>query len=194
LHAIRAWSIFINPGDLEGYGGLIWLRGGHEDSDVVGHHAMQVLNEKSLAPLLDHGDKRYMVALKMAEFPHPTYAEALDFSQPFCVKPLVGSKGRSVHIWIPKESGAGVDARKSGGATKSQVLRAINDISCILQPFIPPGIEVDENGQNWYKLMRLFAVMKESGDYELIPSAYVMRPNLKIHGASDAINGLISFE
>lgn len=117
--------------------------------------------------------------------------DTLDFSSPFCIKPLVGSKGKDVHVWMPKPDGSR-DATFSGGSTKSQVIRALEMGPCIRQPFIPTGTE-DIDGICHYKLMRLFAVMTDAGKYEIVPSPYVMRPNVKIHGSSDAINGLITF-
>jgi hypothetical protein len=63
---------------------------------------------------------------------------------------------------------------------------------CIRQPFIQTGTEL-RDGVEHFKLMRLFAIMNDSMQFEVIPSPYVMRPNVKIHGASDAVNGLITF-
>ncbi len=169
--------------------GLLWVRGGREDSATIGEDALKVINAKSLAPLIDHGDKSYLVDLGMA---HDVLSEGdIDFTKSCCVKPKNGSKGKDVQIWVPKQDGS-KDTSLQGSATKSQVLRAIDNSPCVCQPFIKTGT-ANINGVIHHKLMRIFGVMNENGDYELIPSPYVMRPNLKIHGASDAINGLISF-
>ncbi len=170
--------------------GLLWVRGGTEDASIIGENMLMEINAKSLAPLVDHGNKAYLMDLELA---HMVRSEDdIDFAKPCCVKPIHGSKGKDVQIWVPNSSG-NRDATVQGGATRSQITRALCASPCLCQPFIPTGSEFID-GQKHHKLMRIFGVLNEHGTYELIPSPYVMRPNLKIHGASDAINGLITFE
>lgn len=173
-----------DPFDMVSFHGHLWSRGGKEDGDLVGQDLLTQINSKSLAPLIDHGDKSYMVGLGMATLVNT--AADINFDQPCCVKPLHGSKGKDVQVWVPKSNGL------KGSATRSQVTRAIGSGPCICQPFIPTGT-IDQGGITHHKLMRLFAVMTDTGKYELIPSPYVTRPNLKIHGSSDSITGLITF-
>lgn len=165
------------------------MRGGKEDESDVGNDALMRMNKKSLGPLIDHGDKSYMLHLGMAR--RAQSEDDIFFNKPCCVKPLNGSKGKDVQIWMPKQDGTR-DTSFQGGATRTQVLRTITSSDCILQPFIPTGTELI-SGVPHFKLMRLFAVMNDEMKYEIIPSPYVMRPNVKIHGSSDAINGLITF-
>ncbi|MFO0703635.1 MAG: hypothetical protein U0525_02835 [Patescibacteria group bacterium] len=167
----------------------MWIRGGMDDQEIIGSSNLLEMNQKSVAPLMDHGNKEYLLELAMAKAVR--VEDDVDFTKPCCVKPLNGSKGKDVQIWMPKSDGTR-DASCEGGATKSQVVRAISANRCIAQPFIPTGIDTID-GKNYHKLMRLFAVMNENMEYEIIPSPYVMRPNVKIHGSSDAINGLITF-
>ena len=167
----------------------MWVRGGAEDEQLIGRDSLQKINEKSLAPLIDHGDKKYMVALGMAKLIESE--EDMDFGEPCCIKPLHGSKGKDVQVWMPKPDGSR-DTSCVGGATRSQVIRAIKSGACIRQPFIQTGTHL-KDGAEQFKLMRLFAVINDSMEFEIIPSPYVMRPNVKIHGASDAVNGLITF-
>ena len=173
-----------DPFDMVSFHGHLWARGGKEDGDVIGQDLLSQINSKSVAPLIDHGDKSYMVGLGMATLVNT--AADINFDQPCCVKPLHGSKGKDVQVWVPKPGGL------KGSATRNQVARAISAGPCICQPFIPTGT-IDQDGVAHHKLMRLFAVMNDEGKYELIPSPYVTRPNLKIHGSSDAITGLITF-
>lgn len=168
----------------------MWVRGGVEDRDIIGNDLLQKINAKSLAPLIDHGDKQYMVSLGIAEIVNSE--NEIDFAKSCCIKPIHGSKGKDVQIWMPKPDGSR-DASCSGGATRSQVTRAIKSSVCIRQPFIQTGKELID-GVEYFKLMRLFAVINDSMQFEVIPSPYVMRPNVKIHGASDAVNGLITFD
>lgn len=167
----------------------MWTRGGKEDESLLGADVLMNINNKSLGPVIDHGDKSYMLHLGMAH--RVNREDDIDFNTPCCVKPLSGSKGKDVQIWMPKQDGTR-EASFLGGATRSQVLRTIKSSDCIQQPFIPTGTELI-GGVPHFKLMRLFAVMNDEMKYEIIPSPYVMRPNAKIHGASDAINGLITF-
>lgn len=178
-----------DPGEIIDFDGLVWARGGIEDGSLIGADALNQINAKSLAPLIDHGDKQYMLKLGMAQ-------EVVDFTQGFCVKPIHGSKGENVHIWDPNARG---NKRSPGAATRSQVIKAITggrdaigSQDFMIQPFIPTATE-DMGGVPHHKLMRLFAVINDQRKFQIIPSPYVMRPSMKIHGASDAINGLITF-
>ena len=89
---LRAYPIFTNPGEILSFDGLLWTRGGKEDESHIGRDALMRINAKSLAPVIDHGDKRYMLDLGMAP-------PIIDFTKSFCVKQVYGSKGENVHIW-----------------------------------------------------------------------------------------------
>lgn len=164
------------PSQLEG---PYWVR-----SDLREGETVMRLENVSLVPIRQDGDKTYLVKLGLAE--RLQVPEQLDWYSPFVVKPLVGSKMKGVKIYLPKSLKLG-----PGGSTKSQILRTISELPCIIQKFIPPK-EDEIFGRKGWTIWRLFFGWEVKYEkYEFIGGLWNWRPNLRVHGASDAVMGPI---
>lgn len=154
--------------------GPYWVR-----SDVEAARAAS-LEKISLVPVRDDGDKSYLLKLGMAKMFQSQ--EELDWSKPFAIKPLVGSRMKGVEIYLPNS----LQKKMKGGSTKSRVIRVIKKTPYIVQKFIPPQREKD----GW-TIWRLFFGFQE-GKYSFIGGLWNWRPCLRVHGASDANIGIIN--
>lgn len=160
--------------------GFYWIRSNTTTGKII------ELEKYSLVPIRMDGDKNYLVKLKMAEL---LTQERLNWSSPFVVKPLVGSRMEGVEIYLPSS------LRKKFGhgfSTKSQVIRAISqEAPYMVQKFIMPQPE-EMNGLKGWTIWRLFFGWQ--GNYTFLGGLWNWRPNLRVHGASDAIFGVIEVE
>jgi len=158
-------------------GGPYWIRSDARTGEIT------TLESVSLVPIQSDGDKTYLAKLGMAEM---LKKERLDWSLPFAVKPLVGSRMERVEIYAPKF------LRAKGGSTKSRILRTISgEAPYIIQKFISPQRE-EMNSRNGWTIWRLFFGWKRR--YEFLGGLWNWRPTLRVHGASDAIFGVIEME
>ena len=148
------------------------------------------LEKVSLVPIRLDGDKTYLVRLNMAEI---LVKERLNWSAPFVAKPLRGSRMEGVEIYFPnsfkKNFGSGI-------STKSRILRTISG-TYIVQKFIFPKREEIDGVKGW-TIWRLFFCWGSSSDcldghgkYQFMGGLWNWRPTLRVHGASDAVFGLI---
>jgi len=149
------------------------------------------LEKISLVPIREDGDKSYLVKLDLAE--EIIELECLNWSKPFIIKPRVGTRMEGVEIYLPnalrKEFlGNGV----SGVSTQSRIKRTLEKkIPYLVQPFIPPQKEEIE-GKKGYTIWRIFFGWNNPRQgYCFLGGLWNWRPNLRIHGASDAVFGLL---
>lgn len=170
------------PGEHE-YG--LWVRGGMEDEEYLSNDTLISLENMALAPVRDHGNKKYLVEMGLAcRINDP---EELDFNTAFCIKPLKGSKCQGIGLWNP-------DTKKASGiATKTKIERLIQESGqpYIIQPFIPPKL-VQYDGNIYNLIYRVFALLNlATNQYKIIGGLYTARPNFLVHGTSDSIIGLV---
>ncbi len=167
---------------------LLWARGGEEDIEAVGSDRLSAIEAQSLTPVRDHGNKEYLARMGLATVLCDT-AE-IDFDTAFCIKPIYGSKSDGVGIFVP-------DGKKlPGTSTRTQILRLrdYNDAKggSLVQEYIPPALVSEEGQKQQFMIFRIFAAfMPETGQYEMFGGTYFTRPNVKIHGASDALVGKV---
>lgn len=141
------------------------------------------LEDFSLVPIRQDGDKNYLVKLGMAEM---AKIDKIDWSKPFVVKPLVGSRTEGVEIYVPgflrKEFGS------AGVSTMSRVKRVISNGEYLVQRFIPPHREEIDGKKGW-TIWRIYFGWQNN--YKFIGGLWNWRPSLRIHGASDTVMGII---
>lgn len=162
--------------------GPYWIRSNSRDGEIV------ELENISLVPIRRDGDKRYLVKLGLAN-EMKEKLDCSDWSRPFVVKPLIGSRMEGVEIYIPNHLKKKLGL---GGSTKSRILRAISgEMPYLIQKFIPPQRE-EIDGLNGWLIWRLFFGWQIKNKYQFIGGLWNWRPNsLRVHGASDARFGLI---
>lgn len=161
--------------------GPYWVRTNYRNGKIA------CLEDFSLVPIRQDGDKSYLVKLGMAEM---AKIDKLDWSKPFVVKPLMGSKMEEIEIYVPsflqKEFGS------AGVSTMSRVKRTIsNGRPYLVQRFISPKEEYIDGKKGW-TIWRIY--FGWHGKYRFIGGLWNWRPNLRIHGATDAVMGVIETE
>lgn len=167
---------------------LLWARGGVEDEETVDKDTLEQIEAQSLTPVRDHGNKSYLPRMGLAT--NITSIEDIDFDEAFCLKPMFGSKSEGVGIYVPGK-------KVPGTSTKSQIHRFLESNTSrggsLRQDYVPPQeVIITNDHRQQYMIFRIFATwMPEDERYELIGGCYLIRPNVKIHGASDSIVGKV---
>lgn len=167
---------------------IIWARGGVEDEQMIDSQIIRKIESQSLTPVRDHGNKSYLIEMGLCE--RISSIDELDFDQPFCIKPEKGSKGQGIGIWIPgaNKKGSGI----IGTSTRTAIEKMISSGNSYLKQRYIPAYQFEYKNMKYHLIYRVFAVLNLSTNrYELIPSLYTARPNVKVHGASDSIIGII---
>jgi len=163
----------------------LWLRAGEED--------MPLLKEKGLysACLLFHqdggGHKGYLCDIGGAKLLADCNDPFCEFADGFALKPLSGWGSRQVEVWTPLKS------YSRSGTTRTRMNRVIEQIQergkigeFLAQPFLPPEVH-----ENRFRIWRIYAVWHPSGQYKVMGGVWSERPSLRVHGASDTIEGPI---
>ncbi len=109
------------------------------------------------------------------------------FPTGFVVKPADGWGARDVIIWPPKEFRG-----LPGASTRKKVEEALKaPRRRIIQPFFHPG-RMEEMGGRMFYIWRIYALRHSTTrPFKLLGGLWNSRPNLKVHGSSDAIFGLL---
>jgi len=163
--------------------GPYWIRSSQRTGEVA------ELESISLVPIQLDGDKTYLVKLKMARMLEKF--EDLDWSVPFVVKPLTGSKMEGVEIYLPNSFKKKLGS--PGVSSKSRILRTISARApYVVQRFISPQRETIEGVRGW-TIWRLFFGWLDS-EYQFIGGLWNWRPTLRVHGTSDAVTGLVEMD
>lgn len=149
-----------------------------------------IFQKRSVSTLISKGDKAYGERIKLWKIVSNYDFDDLPWLTGFCLKPKKGSKCRGVHIWNPQ-----LKNKRVGVSTRSQILKAlIIHEEMYLQKYIPPMIEM-HNGNKLLKAYRVyFGYDPILGRYECLGGIWIARPNLRIHGASDAVMGPLKIE
>ncbi|MDD4409767.1 MAG: hypothetical protein PHW52_03910 [Candidatus Pacebacteria bacterium] len=144
-----------------------------------------IFQDRSVSTLRNKGDKVY--GEHMGLWKNVSYRdyELFPWSEGFCLKPKQGSKCKGVHVWKAELNNKGV-----GISTKTQIRRVIDDFGeMYLQEYLAPmSLEID--GKKLYMNYRIyFGYDLEINSYSCLGGIWVARPNIRIHGASDATIG-----
>jgi len=130
----------------------------------------------SVSSLLQKGNKAY--GERMGWWKKVFDGQELPWDISFVLKPVQGSKARGLEIWDLAQN-------RPGSSTRSRILRTLAEYgSMYLQPLIDP-LE-DENG---WKILRIFYGYDPLGGWICLGGLWNSRPNLRIHGAKDALFG-----
>jgi len=157
--------------------GLLLIRAEPEEVEYIS------LQNRSISSLENKGDKSYGVKMGLWKTVSLDDFDSLPWTEGFCLKPIKGSKCRGIHIWNPK-------LKKTGGlSSKSQMRRALEEYKTMyLQEYIPP---IEENGL--FKIFRIFfGYDPDIKEYVYLGGLSNARPNLRIHGATDMVAGVIN--
>ena len=107
----------------------------------------------------------------------------LPWESPFVIKPCRGSKARGLEIWDPIK-------KRKGSSTRSKIVRTLSETTGMYcQPLVDP-IEHQE-GMMIYRIF--YGFDPKTCDWVCLGGCYNIRPNLRIHGAKDAIFGALVY-
>jgi hypothetical protein len=149
-----------------------------------------VFQNRSVSTLRTKGDKSY--GEKMGLWREVSFSDFEEFpwEDGFCLKPKQGSKCKGIHIWNSE-----LKNKVMGVSTRGQIERTINEFEKMyLQEYISP-IMFELNRRKLYMNYKIFFGYDPiQGDYICLGGVWVARPSLKIHGATDAVIGLIKIK
>ena len=136
---------------------------------------------RSVSSLLEKGNKVY--GEKFGWWRTVSGEDDLPWDSPFVIKPCQGSKARGLEIWDPIK-------KRQGCSTRSRINRTLSKTGKMYcQPFLEP-IE-REDGMMIYRIF--YGFDPRSGEWACLGGRYDVRPNLRIHGASDAYFGALVY-
>jgi len=167
---------------------LLWVRGGNEDRQNLGK-IFDRLEHQSLCPVSGHGDKNYLLKMGLARLVNSP--DKLPWDEGFVIKPLVGSKMDGVAIYLPPNREREYFGKNppQGLSTRSKVLSLIEKGS---RPFIFQKISLPMREIDQYIIARLYFGWKlRENKWKFVGGLWNSRPNLRVHGASDATFGLL---
>ncbi len=142
------------------------------------------LGARSVTTLRTEGDKRYGVPLGLWRR-IPDNLDDLPWQSGFALKPKQGSKMRNVYLWHP--------SRPKGTETKGKLRKVIQDKKVYyIQDWISP--ETPEFLPKGYFLIRRIFWGWHPGKKQWIclGGLWNARPNVRLHGATDAIFGEVT--
>jgi len=147
--------------------------------------------ERSVSTLLNKGDKSYGEKMGLWKKVTPEDFSQFPWEEGFCLKPLKSSKCRGVEIFHPANKKRKNKNRTRGASTKTRIQKTLSHYKeMYLQPLIEP-----ENCPfflgNKMALRIFFGYNVKKSEYQFLGGVWNSRPNLKIHGSSDTIMGII---
>jgi hypothetical protein len=164
---------------------LLLIRSEPEESF---YHTFQ---HRSVSTLLNKGDKSYGERMGLWVRVKPENFFQFPWEEGFCLKPLKSSKCRGVEIFHPTNKKRKSKNRTRGSSTKTRIQKTLNQYGeMYLQSLIEPEDCPFFLG-NKIALRVFFGYNIEKDEYEFIGGVWNSRPNLKIHGASDTVMGII---
>jgi hypothetical protein len=142
---------------------------------------------RSLQPVMTHNDKQYGVEMglwKDVSWTGTKGGELLPWNSGFVLKPYYGNGSKDVMIWAT--------VGRRGRATKTQILNAFKKYSSMLlqELALPVQVMIDRHQYNTiYRPYFIYSMTHRK--YIPIHGVWTARPypNLRIHGASDAVSG-----
>ncbi len=163
---------------------LLWLRYGQWQ---IPSEVRDALIARSLKPVRTHNTKRYGVQLgwwKPVVWHESSHGAALPWHEAFVLKPLSGHGSTDIMLWKPND--------RTGRATRTQIVHTLQKHGKMyLQRFIPPmSINLDRDRYNVI-LRPFFGYNPQEKKWTPMHGVWTGRPypNIRIHGASDAISG-----
>jgi hypothetical protein len=137
---------------------------------------------RALFPIRLEGWKGYGLRLALWE-PIPEDLNLLPWDEGFALKPYQGSKMRDVLLWHPSKA--------PGIATRTKVENMIKSGRVAYwQRWIPPE-QHSFIPTNYYLIRRIYFAYSPDQGWIYLGGLWNARPNLRIHGASDAVFGSV---
>ncbi len=157
--------------------------------DTVGAHenALQLI-ERSVSTIQLEGDKTYTLKASGFGARKVIKGEKLDPQVSTVTKPLQGSQARGVYVYLSPEDRAIHGKRGTITASKMQSILE-RDTPQLRESFAPPIRLRGQDGTVGNMILRVFVLVHPTKEPEVIGGAFVIRKELIVHGASNAIAG-----
>lgn len=156
---------------------------------LYGTASSTMLERHSVTSLRRHFSKSYGIRLGWWKPVDSSNIEELPWEHSFVLKPKRGMGSKDILAWT--------HARRSGRSTRTQILKALaHHEVMLLQNFIDPD-EVSIAGQMYNVIHRpFFGYDTNEKKWKPMHGVWTARPspNIRIHGASDAISGPLFLE
>jgi hypothetical protein len=136
---------------------------------------------RSVSSLVEKGNKVY--GEKLGWWKTVSDEADLPWDSPFVIKQCQGSKARGLEIWDPIK-------KRNGSSTRTKIVRTLTKAEKMYcQPLVDPLDH--EGGMMIYRIF--YGFDPRSGEWVCLGGCYNVRPNLRIHGASDAFFGALVY-
>lgn len=147
------------------------------------------LAHRSVSTVKTKGNKAYGAHLGLWREVTIDDINDLPWQAGFTLKPLQGSKTNNVEIWHPEKNRYSKQ-RIGGATTRTRIAKSLETNGRMYcQPLIQP-LQIEVDGRAHFMCYRVyFAYNPQSGEFLYIGGVWNSRPNLIIHGASDAVFG-----
>ncbi len=158
------------------------------EPEEIAYHRLQ---HRSVSTLLSKGDKSY--GEKMGLWKKVKTEDFFQFpwEEGFCLKPCQSSKCRGVEIFHPTNKKRKSKDRVRGSSTKTRIQKTLTEYGeMYLQPLLEPE-DCHFFPGNKMALRIFFGYNIKKSEYQFLGGVWNSRPNLKIHGSSDTIMGII---
>lgn len=157
-------------------------------ASVREHPNAPQLIERSVSTVELEGDKTYTTIAEGYSAERVRDGDVVNPEVSMVVKPRQGSKARGVHVYLSPEDRA--SHGKRGTVTASKMNKLLEqDLPQVKEPFAPPIRLRDQDGTVGNMILRVFVLISPNKQAEVIGGAFVIRRELVVHGASNAIAG-----
>lgn len=161
------------------------------------------LQKQAVAPLESEGDKTYLERIKslapVIKDSDLIYDPNTSDLSSQVVKARLGSMAMGVSIYLNPSDRKLYDKKGTKSASRlkkdAETFRLTKG-GALTQAFVPP-IQFENNQQRRHAIMRIFVLLSRPHgtiQAEAIGGCYVARPELTVHGASNAVGGAVIIE
>jgi hypothetical protein len=169
--------------------------------DAQSHLPYLELQKDCVAPLVTEGDKSYAERLGIVRtIAGPDELKRVNGElRSQVIKARLGSMAMGVSVYLTAEdrSKYGKGGLVKSGRLTRDLERYINNGGALIQDFHPP-IQLVNSARRNNAILRVFVLLNRDKNSEVearaIGGAYVARPELIVHGASNAISGAVLVE
>ena len=156
--------------------------------DQIPENLKDKVQNVSLSTVLNEGRKEHTID-------HVLIRRAKDVQfipqESIVLKPAQGTHAKGVAVYLSPEDRE--KHGKKGTVTASKMDRLIKENpDYIVEKFTPPIVLKSREGIRGNMILRVFILVHPKSGVEVIGGAYVVRPELIVHGASNAIAGAIT--
>lgn len=162
-----------------------------EPGELADFEALDELRAQSISTITTEGDKTYSLRVPSCETELVTADTKVVSDTSFVLKPLQGSKARGLAVYLSPEDRQ--QHGKDGTTTFARAAKLVDTHratgNLLLESFKPPVTCKLDEGKIGNLILRMFCLVSPDGSTEVVGGTYVIRRELIVHGASNAMVG-----